>query len=247
MATCLTCGGPAVNGLFGYRCAACDQVKLLKEQNKIRREQLKVQQEAYKNQSFINQTHYENSNESFYENNKNYAHSGNDSSDDAIGTILAIGIGILMLVGIYKFLAWLFGWIWAIVTWPFKFTWQSFENVIAGSTQLIGISHQPPWWEVSILIAVVSFGLICLWNYYPSSSNITNHRNFENRKIGITAIIFILLIASGIWFSPKSKISASAVSKIIQTQENSPEHSTEKVSKDLTPKYPSGALTLDQK
>jgi len=43
MATCLTCGGPARNGLLGYKCAACDQNKLLKQQNKIQKDSLNLQ------------------------------------------------------------------------------------------------------------------------------------------------------------------------------------------------------------
>jgi hypothetical protein len=238
--TCPKCGGPAQTHVWkGWQCSSCDQVNLLKEQNKIHREQLKVQQHALRNQSRANQN--------YYEDGQSYSPPGNNSTDSSMGTILAIGLGILMLVGIYKFFAWLFGWIWAIAIWPFKFAWQCFENIITSSTQLIGISHDPAWWQVGILIAVVSFGLFYLWNHDPSGSSNSNQSDVENQKIGITAITLLLLIACGIWLPPTAKLITPAVPTLIQTQENPPEQSADNVSQELTPKSPVEAHTPEQK
>jgi hypothetical protein len=44
--TCPKCGGPAQTHAWkGWQCSSCDQVNLLKEQNKIQKESLKIQRE----------------------------------------------------------------------------------------------------------------------------------------------------------------------------------------------------------
>ena len=118
--------------------------------------------------------------------------------------------------------------IWNVVTWPFRFTWQSFENVIVGSTNLVGINHDPAWWETLILIGIIIFAVSFVSVLQPAKKEEGQEKaksNLEAIKIGIIALIAIGVIACGIWVNPPAKVNASAVSA--KMEETTPEQKVE--------------------
>lgn len=153
--------------------------------------------------------------------------------------IAAVGYVVwLILQWIYELVITILTFIWNVVTWPFRFTWQSFENVIVGSTNLVGINHDPAWWETIILMGVIAAGIGFLWLLKPTDKNWIEEKTkikFQNIKIGVTALAVFALISCGIFVSPKSNAPAPIATASV-AEENSadknPESSSQDASKD---------------
>jgi uncharacterized protein YecT (DUF1311 family) len=163
--------------------------------------------------------------EAYYQ---NVAGSGGGSSGSSTLIGGLITLGLLGLAGwlIYSFMIWLWGivvaictFIWNVVTWPFRFTWHSFENVISGSTSLVGINHNPAWWETTILLSIIiGVGLFLMgWAYENKNKEQTTEKVNQQRG-AITIFLFALagIYACGIWVTPASKPEAPVLATKVE-------------------------------
>jgi hypothetical protein len=147
-----------------------------------------------------------------------------------IGLLIILGVVAFILLIIWMIIKWIYNliiqilaFIWYIVTWPFLFIWQGIENLIVGPLSMVGINHDPVWWETSLLAALIILMLGILWKpmlYKKIEENRTISNN--KLKITITTCIVLLLIASSAIWSPStidSDIqSASTTDKLASTE-----------------------------
>ncbi|MBT8549055.1 hypothetical protein G6721_01800 [Polynucleobacter paneuropaeus] len=224
---CMQCGYMAdVTGA----CPKCQQLELLQKQTKI----MEDSQRRASNQS-------------------SGGRSWDSRDTQALGGLIKLGFIAGGLYLAYLFVMWLWGltvavatwiwgvvtWIWNVVTWPFRFTWQSFENVIVGSTNLVGINHDPAWWETLILIGVIIFAVSFVSVLQPVNKEGDQEKaksNLEAIKIGIIALIAIGVIACGIWVNPPAKVNAPAVTT--KVEETAPEQKVEATSQEQAQSVP---------
>jgi uncharacterized protein YecT (DUF1311 family)/uncharacterized protein (DUF983 family) len=230
MGTCWKCGYTA--DVIG-ECPKCTQLELLQKQTKM----MEDANRATSHQS-----------------------SGGGSSsgsNDALTKLfgLAIGAFILYELAIWvweqvtTFFSWIWGlitsffsWIWSLVTWPFRFIWQSFENVIVGSTNLVGINHDPAWWETLILISVITFVVSFVSVLQPVKKEGAQEEaksNLEVIKVGIIALIAIGVIACGVWVNPPAVVK--------NAEETVPEQKVETTSQEQAQPAPVAAPVEIQK
>jgi len=201
---CNTCG--YTGGPYDEICPRCTQLEEMQKQTKIM-------------QDMHNNASRQSSNQS-----SGVGRSWDSRDTEALGGLIKLGFIAGGLYLAYLFVMWLWGltvavatwiwnvvtWIWNVVTWPFRFTWQCFENVIVGSTNLIGINHDPAWWETTILLVpILGFG------FYLVGVSIAEDEKEKpkslNLMIGIFSLLLVGVIACGIWVKPAAKINAPVV------------------------------------
>ena len=214
-------------------CPKCQQLELLQKQTKI----MEDSQRRASNQS-------------------SGGRSWDSRDTQALGGLIKLSFIVGGLYLAYLFVMWLWGltvavatwiwgvvtWIWNIVTWPFRFTWQSFENVIVGSANLVGINHDPAWWETLILIGVIIFAVSFVSVLQPAKKEGDQEKaksNLEAIKIGVIALIAIGVIACGIWVNPPAKVNVPTV--VNKAEETAPEQKVETISQEQAQSAPVAA------
>ena len=139
---------------------------------------------------------------------------------------------VVIIQNINSILSWLWAkvfsalsWVWMVISWPFRFTWHSFESVIIGSTQLIGITHNPAWWETVILIIVPLYllgSLLAEDEKKAPDENYKSKNDTSDLKATILVLLILITIACGIWVNPvtsTTNVQTPVNNKLTSTEE----------------------------